>query len=562
MASKIFKTVFFSFLLLFFVFFVIVFSVLYNGYSDGVEEQLKSDGEYLAAAYEASGTEFLEELKDGSYLISIIASDGKTVFDSLNSEDDLSLLEEVKGAFGGGSAFCSRYSAKPTGEVVYFSYYAIRLSDGGVLRVAAERESAVSMLSGVLPAAAIAFVIWAIILFIIAKRLSAEIVRPISEIDFKNPERNKVYDELKPIVDKISAQNHELFRQTNELRIKQNEFSSITTNMSEGLIIINLRGEVLSCNKSAKDIFGIKKEVPTSVLSIDNSASFRELVLSALSGSSGFDTVRKNGRFYSMTASPVMHGGNVDGAVIIIIDETEKEEREALRREFTSNISHELKTPLTSISGFAELISSGLAEGEDAKKFAGKITLESQRLITLVGDIIRLTQLDGGEIPYDECEVNLYSVAEDVVSHLANVAEKENVTLSLSGEKISVRGNSTILFELIYNLVDNGIKYNKKDGTVDVKVGFVSGLPTVSVRDSGIGIPEDKRQRVFERFFRVDKSHSKEIGGTGLGLSIVKHAASYHGAKIELKSALGKGTEIKVLFPKNNEADASAETEK
>ncbi len=374
------------------------------------------------------------------------------------------------------------------------------------------------------------------------------LVKPLKSIDLKNPDSERAFPELRHVVERLAHQNYELFNKTNELTMRENEFFSITANMTEGLVLINSRAVVLSCNKSAEVIFGITKTPPYNVVDINNSASFREAVISALSGKNGYDEMQKNGRFYTLTVSPVFHNDNVEGAVILVIDVTEKEARETLRREFTSNISHELKTPLTSISGYAELISEGIADGDDARRFAFKINEESKRLVSLVGDIIRLSQLDGGEIPFDG-DVDVFTVAEDIVEHLGVLAEKSGVKIKLSGDHLSIPSNSTTLFELVYNLVDNGIKYNKPGGEVDIKV-YSEGFDVVlSVADTGIGIPEDAKARVFERFFRVDKSHSKDVGGTGLGLSIVKHAALYLGAKTELESELGVGTKITVRFP-------------
>ncbi len=375
------------------------------------------------------------------------------------------------------------------------------------------------------------------------------IVKPISELDLRTPSGDRIFPELRPLVDRLTHQSHELFSKTNELTMRENEFISITANMKEGLVLINSRALVVSCNKSAKEIFGIIKSTPYNVMQISNSPSFRAAIAAALSGKNGYDKKKINERYYTLTVSPVFHNSGVEGAVILAIDETEKEAREALRREFTSNISHELKTPLTSISGYAELISEGMAEGEDAKRFASKIKDESKRLISLVGDIIRLSQLDGGEIPFDG-DVDILSLAEDVKEHLQSVAEKHGVEMRVSGERLSVPANSTILFELIYNLVDNAIKYNKPQGRVEIKVYSEQSDTVLSVADCGIGIPKELEGRVFERFFRVDKSHSKDVGGTGLGLSIVKHSALYLGAKLELDSELGVGTEIRVRFSK------------
>lgn len=392
------------------------------------------------------------------------------------------------------------------------------------------------------------FFLAGLIAFIVASAISKSIVKPINEIDPENPEDNHVYEELRPIVAKLASQNYKVARQMDTLRKRENEFNSITLNMNEGLVVINSRAQILSCNRSAKIVFGIKGEPPRTVLQLDSRPSFRAVIAAALSGSNGYDSIRKGDKFYSIFATPVLHENHIDGAVIVIIDVTEKEEREALRREFTSNISHELKTPLTSISGFAEIIKSGLSDKEETEHFAANIYKEASRLVSLVGDIIRLTQLDGGEIPYDDEDVNLFEIADEVAARLENIAERKGVKLSLEGCALAVRGNYTIIEEMVYNLCDNAIKYNREGGFVRISVFEDGGEHCVRVADNGIGIPQDKQDRVFERFYRVDKSHSKEIGGTGLGLSIVKHAAAYHKAKITLESAEGEGTTVTVRF--------------
>lgn len=405
------------------------------------------------------------------------------------------------------------------------------------------------MVAGILSPTIILFFVVLGIAVVVASRISKSIVQPINEIDPEHPEQSCVYEELRPIMEKLSSQKYKVSRQMTLMRQRESEFNSITFNMSEGIVVINSRAAILSCNRSAKQIFGVRGEPPKSVLMLNEAASFREAVSAALSGKNGYDSIRKGEKYYSIFVTPVMHEKNVEGAVIVIVDVTEKEQREALRREFTSNISHELKTPLTSISGFAEIIKSGIAEGEEARHFAENIHKEASRLISLVGDIIRLSQLDGGEIPYDEEKIDLLQVCEDVVERLHSVAERSEVTLTVDGQNALVSGNLTAIEEMVYNLVDNGIKYNRKCGFVKISVADNAGEPTVSVADNGIGIPQDKQDRVFERFYRVDKSHSKEIGGTGLGLSIVKHAAAYHKAKISLESEEGEGTQITVTFP-------------
>ncbi len=391
--------------------------------------------------------------------------------------------------------------------------------------------------------------IFAAALVLTAQIISSSAVRPIKGIDPNRPEALLVYDELRPILGKLSAQNYRLARQMDELKLRENEFASITANMSEGILVINSNTNILSCNDGARQIFGIDGELPRSVLALDGSDGFRDAVSAALSGKNGYHEISRGEKHYSVITTSVLGDGSVDGAIIVIVDDTEKEHREKLRREFTSNISHELKTPLTSISGFAELIRCGMAEGEEAKHFADNIYREAQRLITLVGDIIRLTQLDGREMPYDG-DIDLYEVAEEVQERLSNVAARAGIELRLEGEHAAVQGNRQTLEEIIYNLCDNGIKYNNEGGFVLVRVWRDGAETKVSVKDNGIGIPKDKQDRVFERFYRVDKSHSKKIGGTGLGLSIVKHAAAYHKAAISLSSEEGAGTEITVAFPK------------
>ena len=393
------------------------------------------------------------------------------------------------------------------------------------------------------------FILLSLLCLFLATAFARGIVAPIINIDPKRISGDDVYDEIKPIANRLSSQNYRVSKQKSELSIRQNEFDSITFYMSEGMIIINSRAQILSCNRSAKEIYDFKKE-PKSILQIDDSSDFREAIGAALSGKNGYYTMKKGEKFYSVIATPVVHDSIIEGAVIVLLDVTEKEERESLRREFTSNISHELKTPLTSISGFAEIISSGIADPADVSRFAENIHKEATRLITLVGDIIRLSQLDGGEIPYDEESIDLLLMANEVKERLTNLAERAEISISVDGESAMVMGNATIIGEMIYNLCDNAIKYNRAGGFVEISVFSGDKESCISVSDNGIGIPKDKQDRVFERFYRVDKSHSKAIGGTGLGLSIVKHAAAYHKAKILFDSEEGVGTKVVLSFPR------------
>ena len=550
MTAKIFRSIFITSCAVLLACFAIIFAVCYQSYDGLVIEELRRECEYVKGGIEKYGDAYLMELDvDGSRL-TLIDEDGEILYDSLlgdelDGADNHKGREEVREAVESGEGVAVRYSGTFGSMTAYF---ALLLSDGRVIRVAAEYNSVFTALLNVMGPTLLLFLAVTLTALLIARKLSRSIVKPLCELDLEHPERTRVYEELRPIISKLTEQNYTISKQMDELSLKRNEFDSITSNMSEGMIVINSRTNVLSCNRSAKDILEIGDELPKSILTIKDTPAFRSAIHKALSGTNGYDSIRTEDKYYSILVTPVFHEGIVEGAVIVILDDTEKEHREELRREFTSNISHELKTPLTSISGFAELIGNGIADGEDAKRFAVRIQREAKRLITLVGDIIRLTQVDGGEVPYDEGEISLFDVCRDVIDRLIPISEKEGVSLLLDGSDAAVRGNRQILEEMIYNLVDNGIKYNNEGGYVKVSVGRDSTGAFVTVSDNGIGIPKVQQDRVFERFYRVDKSHSKEIGGTGLGLSIVKHAAAYHRASLELSSDEGVGTEIRITF--------------
>lgn len=552
MTAKIFKSIFLTALLVFLLSFLIAFGFSYAHYNEEAESELKIEASYLAALANENGRDLLKTLSVEGSRMTLVDGEGRVIFDTRLGENELSNApnhldrEEIREALESGEGYAVRQSDTFSETT---KYYAVRLNDGSVLRVASEHYGIASLALKFINPIFLLFLFVLLFAFLIAKKLSGDIVRPINELNLNSPEKSEVYEELKPITRRLASQNYRIARQIDELKMRENEFASITSNMREGMMVINSRTVILSSNDSAKELFGITDDKPRSVITLDSTVEFRGAVRSALAGKNGYYEFRRGEKHYSLIASPVARDGIVEGAVIVIIDDTEKEERDALRREFTSNVSHELKTPLTSISGFAELIEYGMAEGEDAKKFAANVRKEAARLITLVGDIIRLTQLDGGEIPYDG-SVDLYAVAIEVAERLSAVAERSRVGISVSGEPSAVLGTRQILEEMVYNLVDNAIKYNKPSGSVNISVYSEGGAALLTVSDTGIGIPKDKQDRVFERFYRVDKSHSKEIGGTGLGLSIVKHAAAYHKAEISLESEEGEGTKITVRFPK------------
>lgn len=555
MTVKIFKGIFLTSLVVLIASFTVFFVFFYDYYNDRLEGEVRREAEYLQKGYDEAESgkeyEFLSSLRLDGAFVTLIESDGRVIFDS-RVEDAATLSnhasrEEVREALVGGEGFSVRYSEVGTEKTIYC---ARRTEDGRVIRVGAEHFSAADVLAKVIGPTLLLLLGVLIFAFSAAAIMARSIIKPINEIDLDEPENTKTYEELTPIIKKLASQNYRIARQMNELRKRETEFNSITGNMSEGMVVINSHTEILSCNRSARLIFGISDGEPLGgILEINPEDSFRAAVSAALSGKNGYDSLRIGDKFYTLLVTPVFNGASVDGAVIVVIDETEKEARESLRREFTANVSHELKTPLTAIVGFAELISTGIADAEDTRKFAASIQKESKRLISLVGDIIRLNQLDGGEIPFDEEPISLFKCSEEVISRLDSIAYAAGVTLENSGEEVLVRGNRQILEEIIYNLCDNAIKYNKVGGRVEILTEKCPEGARLTVKDTGIGIPNDKLDRVFERFYRVDKSHSKSIGGTGLGLSIVKHAAAYHKASVKIESTEGVGTVIEIVFP-------------
>ena len=548
MVAKIFRSIFFITLIVLLLSRVLIFWMMYGNFNNRLVTELSNELEYISAGTEMNGTAYLQSLSDSDVRVTWIDRNGDVIYDTRADESAMENhmdRQEIIDAFETGYGQSVRYSQTLAEPVIYC---AERLSDGTVLRICAEQYPLWAMVLDMLQPVIMLFVFAAILAALAAYRMSRAIVKPINNLDLEHPENCRVYPELQPVVDKLSAQRRGLIRQMDELRFRQTEFDAITSNMSEGMIIINDKAEVISCNRCAADMLGITGDIPKSILYLNIGDDLREAISTAFSGQADSFSVRMGEKFYSMLVTPVIHDGSVEGAVIVILDETEKEERDRLRREFTSNVSHELKTPLTSISGFAELIRSGLGDAADVKHFADNIYKEAQRLIVLVGDIIKLSQLDGREMIYDDEPIDLFEAAKSTVSRLSNIAESAGIQVQVSGENAMIRGSMRIIEEMIYNLVDNGIKYNRRGGSVSVDVSAADGGVRLSVSDTGIGIPRDQLDRVFERFYRVDKSHSKEIGGTGLGLSIVKHGAVYHKAKLSIDSELGKGTCISIIF--------------
>ncbi len=521
--------------------------ILYDYFNDIVFDEMESQAFLISRSLADDGDDFLDNLSSSPNRITIIESNGKVCYDSdsnISSMGDHSSREEVAEAFEHGSGKSSRYSDTVGMQTLY---YAEMMPDGRVLRIAIEVNSVWTLVLGVLQPMIFVLILAAIVAALISRKIASHITKPINEIDLNDPDLSEPYDELSPLIQKIRTQNGKIHIQMKKLKRQQKEFSIITENMSEGILIIDNKTEILSHNNAALRLLNADENGPAknkSILELNRSSSLRDAVSSALNGEYSEQPLNISEKYYHISANPVFHSGKVTGAVILIFDVTEKENREHLRREFTSNVSHELKTPLTTIYGISDMICAGIVKPEDISNFAGSIRKESKRMIELIDDIIRLSQLDEGAKGIEKTDIDLLDIANSVVERLRFSAEKADINLTIDGESSIIVGAYSIVEEMIFNLVDNAIKYNKKDGSIKIHISD----KTISVSDTGIGIPTKDQERVFERFYRVDKSHSRKIGGTGLGLSIVKHGAAFHNASIQLESVLDKGTNITIKF--------------
>lgn len=528
---------------------VLIMSILFQYFENQLQSELESEANYISYAVENQGIDYINNFSNSSKRITLISPDGDVLADTSADESGLenhSDRQEVIDALKNGKGTSIRYSKTLAEKTIY---YAMKMQDGNILRVSTTQYTVAAILFSIIQPILIVFVIAVAISFALAQKVSKSIIKPINELDLDNPLNNEPYDELAPLLRKISKQKHTIEKQIKEAEHKQEEFRLITENMKEGFIVVDNKRKLLTYNRSALKLLGISRDKPDDILSADND-KLTFVIDKALDGVREKSNLTLNDNYYSLIANPVFENGNVIGAVVLIIDVTESVKREQLRQEFTSNVSHELKTPLTSISGFAEMMKNGGTPDSVVTDFSSSIYDEAQRLITLVNDIIKISELDEKNARVDSEEVDLYELSADIINRLKPIADKRNISLNLIGESTVVSGTEKILDEMIYNLCDNAIKYNVDSGTVDIILSESNHHIKLTVRDTGIGIPQSEQNRVFERFYRVDKSHSKEIGGTGLGLSIVKHAAIYHNAEIKLKSELGKGTSITVIFNK------------
>ena len=549
MTSKIFRSVFFTSVLTLLASLVLVLGVLFGAFENQIEKELKSEAGYIAYTIENGNMDFFNRFSDSGKRVTLIDPNGEVIADTeadAGKMDNHSDREEVKEALKDGSGTNVRYSRTLTEKTVY---YAQRLSNGTVLRVSTTQYTIITIILGLLQPLIFVLVIAMALSLFLSSKVSKRLVKPINSIDLDNPENCDTYDELSPLLHKIINQNRTIARQIEKARQVQEEFRLITENMSEGFLVIDKNTKILSYNSAALKLLDAEK-AEDNVLTLNRTSGFIDAVTTALDGRRAENAMLHGDRTYNLIANPVFNSGEVIGAVIVIIDVTETAKREAMRREFTANVSHELKTPLTSISGFAELMKAGGIPEETVVDFSTSIYTEAQRLITLVTDIIKISELDEKNDRHDWEKVNLYELSRDVIKRLKISAEKKNVSFTLNGGDAEVYGVRQILDEMVYNLCDNAIKYNKEGGRVSVSVKDSDKGVTLSVSDTGIGIPQTQQSRIFERFYRVDKSRSKAEDGTGLGLSRVKHGAIYHNAEISVESEIGKGTKMTILFKK------------
>lgn len=531
----------------------LITGVLYNHFETTMLDQLRTTAQFAEQGVEQEGMAYFDSLHAQNCRVTWIAADGTVKYDNRSDPKTMENhadRQEVREAMENDSGTSVRRSSTLSEHTMY---YAKRLSDGTVLRLSMSQRSVLFLMGGMLSPLVFIFLAACLLAGVLSYRVSKKIVKPLSEIDLKHPEQVETYDELSPFLQRIAAQNREIDARMAEIRKQQQEFSMITENMSEGLFVVDRNYQILSYNKSAMQIFGMDpRQEHENLLAVNRSEGFRNAVDSALKGRHTQENLELDGRVYQIIANAVCQpdfAEDMVGAVILVLDVTEKEAQEQYRREFTANVSHELKTPLTSISGIAEIIRNGIVKPEDIPHFAGKIYDESQRLITLIGDIIKLSRLDENQVPMERETVDMLEMARDVVQQLSSVARKSGVTLVANGTHGQVQGVRQVLGEMVYNLCENAVKYNRAGGRVWVDVQQVADHVVLRVKDTGIGIPAAEQGRIFERFYRVDKSHSKAVGGTGLGLSIVKHGAALHHATISVSSEPEQGTEITLTFP-------------
>ena len=549
MTTKIFKNILITCLCATVIIISLFLVVLYNNFKSETITKLKNDAVYLTAGYKVQGIDYLESIET-SDRITLIDESGEVIYDNhanVEKLDDHSDRIEINEAFEDGEGYSERYS-DTIGKVSL--YYAKAIDNDTVLRISTQASTISALLLGMTSYLFWIIIIVAIIAVLIANRLAKAIVKPINDIDLNKPNIISPYKELSPLFARINEQNYTINKQIKNLNQRKEEFKTMTENMAEGIIVINQKKDVLTYNESAAKLFGAHDiSENNSVFQFDHSLKFMEAIDNVVLGQKSEYKLEKDDKVYSLLINPILVNGKPSGATILIIDITAKELQDKLRREFSANVSHELKTPLTSISGFAEIMKNGLVDPEDVKDIAGNIYDEAKRLIVLIDDIIRLSRLDNSDVDVKQESVDLKALAIEVITHLKNAAKQKHIAVSCEGYA-TVNGVPYLLEEVIQNLIDNAIKYGKDDGYVKVSLCEKDNEAIIKVEDNGIGIAASDLDRIFERFYRSDKSHSKAIGGTGLGLSIVKHAVEYHNGKIEVESKLNEGSTFVIRLPK------------
>lgn len=548
MTKKIFRSIITVTIVVFVANLFIACSFLYDFFNKSQVNQLKENLSLVASSVEKFGTEYLDSFDSSIFRFTLVSADGSVLYDSQVKTEEMENhleREEISEAFENGNGSSERYSSTLTEKTFY---EATRLQNGNVLRISVSQMTMGMLILGMLPAICVIVLISIAVALLLSHQMAKSIVKPLNELDLENPAENETYEELAPILTKINKQHKQITRQMRELKQKSDEFEQITASMNEGLVLLDKKGMILSINAAAKKLFGADEMViGRDFLTLDRSTDMSRAIEKALDGKKAELREERNGSEYQFIINHTESDGKMIGVVILCFDITETAFAERTRKEFTANVSHELKTPLQSIIGSAELLEKGLVKPEDTKRFVGNIKNEATRLVSLINDIIRLSQLDENSETATE-SVDLYDIANEVIEVLTVPASKKQVELRLNGESCVMNGIRRYLYEIVYNLCDNAIRYNKDGGKVMIDLKSKDGNIVLSVSDTGIGIPAEHQNRIFERFYRVDKSHSKETGGTGLGLSIVKHAVAYHGGTIKLESKLGEGTTITVEF--------------
>ncbi len=550
MTQKIFRSILIVAITVLMLSLLFIVGVLYDYFGNAQKSRLNAELNLAAGGVEAGGTDYLKSLDADGFRLTLVSADGEVVFDSETDAaamENHSQREEIIQALETGFGESSRYSQTLMEQTFYC---AKRLADSSVLRISDSRMTVPALILGMLRPILIIVIAALVLSLVFASRMSKRIVQPLNSLDLDKPLENNAYDEISPLLTHIEQQQRQIVRQKDKLAASKREFFAVIKNMNEGLVLLNNKNEIISINPAAESFLGANGDaLGKDFIMIERSRDISSCLEEAFSSGKSVLETQRNGRVYQLNFSAIEADSEKTGVVILIFDITDRFFAERNRREFTANVSHELKTPLQTIMGSAELIENGLVKKEDVGGFASKIRQEASRLVSLIDDIIRLSQLDEAEdLPSED--VDLYELAKSQIDLLAPVAVQKGIALKLSGESFTVSAVRRLTQEIIYNLCENAIKYNKDGGRVDVSIESDSNEAVIRVADTGIGIPPEHQARVFERFYRVDKSHSKETGGTGLGLSIVKHAVQYMNGTIHLESRFGEGTTVTVRLPK------------